>query len=329
MADASIRSGLYRSVLVIGAETYSRIIDPEDRDTAVIFGDGAGAVLYRRGDAAEPGAVHGVELGSDGDGADLVAIAAGGSRLPNVFPDMPRDLRFFRMNGREVFRLAIRRMTASADAVLGRVGWSADELDCFIGHQANQRILDAVADRLGVPAERRFGNIREVGNTAAASVPLALAHAVAAHAARPGGRALLTAFGGGLTWGSIALTWPDARPVELPPDPGPRSPSSRPPASNTWRSRVRRHRSRGSLRACQHPVEQPVRRRPRRHRAEREPGGSGDRLARRRRTARHRAGTHAGRAEMEMADLQLTVGELADRISGAVTAAPTAPEDSA
>jgi len=220
VADASIRSGLYRSVLVIGAETYSRIIDPEDRDTAVIFGDGAGAVLYRRGDAAEPGAVHGVELGSDGGGADLVAIAAGGSRLPNMFPDMPRDLRFFRMNGREIFRLAIRRMTASADAVLGKVGWSAGELDCFIGHQANQRILDAVADRLGVPAERRFGNIREVGNTAAASIPLALAHAVAAQAARPGGRALLTAFGGGLTWGSIALTWPDARPVELPPDPG-------------------------------------------------------------------------------------------------------------
>lgn len=239
VADAVIRSGLYRSVLVIGAETYSRIIDPEDRDTAVIFGDGAGAVLYRSGDPAEPGAVHGVELGSDGGGADLVAIAAGGSRLPNVFPDMPRDLRFFRMNGREVFRLAIRRMTASAEAVLRKVGWPAGELDAFIGHQANQRILDAVAERLGVPAERRFGNIREVGNTAAASVPLALAHAAAASAAPVGGRTLLTAFGGGLTWGSIALTWPEARPVALaastrpdpleepcPPSSDPRQPTS-------------------------------------------------------------------------------------------------------
>ena len=220
VADAVIRSGLYRSVLVIGAETYSRIIDPEDRDTAVIFGDGAGAVLFRRGAAAEPGAVHGVELGSDGGGSDLVAIAAGGSRLPDTSPDLPRDLRFFRMNGREVYRLAVRRMTASAHAVLDRVGWPAGQLDGFIGHQANQRILDAVAERLGVPAERTFGNIREVGNTAAASVPLALAHAVARRAAPVGGRTLLTAFGGGLTWGSIALTWPDVRPVELPPDPG-------------------------------------------------------------------------------------------------------------
>ncbi|HTJ68936.1 MAG TPA: beta-ketoacyl-ACP synthase III [Actinospica sp.] len=228
MADAVIRSGLYRSVLVIGAETYSRIIDPEDRDTAVIFGDGAGAVLYRRGDADEPGAVHGVELGSDGSGADLVAIAAGGSRLPNVFPDMPRDLRFFRMTGREVFRLAIRRMTASAEALLAQVGWPAAELDGFIGHQANQRILDAVANRLGIPAERRFGNIGTVGNTAAASIPLALADAAASQAAQPGGRTLLTAFGGGLTWGSIALTWPAARPVELPPHAAARIPSPRP-----------------------------------------------------------------------------------------------------
>ena len=220
VADAVIRSGLYRSVLVIGAETYSRIIDPEDRDTAVIFGDGAGAVLYRRGGATEPGAVHGVELGSDGAGSDLVAIAAGGSRLPDTSPEMSRDLRFFRMSGREVYRHAVRRMTASANAVLEQVGWPAGQLEGFVGHQANQRILDAVADRLGIPPERRFGNIHEVGNTAAASVPLALAHAVAQRAAPVGGRALLTAFGGGLTWGSIALTWPDVRPIELPPDPG-------------------------------------------------------------------------------------------------------------
>jgi 3-oxoacyl-[acyl-carrier-protein] synthase-3 len=220
VADAFIRSGQYRSVLVIGAETYSTIIDPEDRESAVIFGDGAGAVLYRRGESAEPGAVHGVELGSDGGGADLIAIAAGGSRQPEVTVDTPGDLRYFRMRGREVYRHAVHGMTASADAVLGRVGWSAERLDGFIGHQANQRILDAVADRLGVPAESRFGNIREVGNTAAASIPLALADAVAARLAPVGGRTLLTAFGGGLTWGSIALTWPDVRPVALPPDPG-------------------------------------------------------------------------------------------------------------
>jgi 3-oxoacyl-[acyl-carrier-protein] synthase-3 len=186
----------------------------------VIFGDGAGAVVYRRGNAAEPGAVHGVELGSDGGGADLIAIAAGGSRQPNVTADTPAELRYFRMRGREVYRHAVHGMTASADAVLKRVGWPAERLDGFIGHQANQRILDAVADRLGVPPGSRFGNIREVGNTAAASIPLALADAVARRAAPIGGRTLLTAFGGGLTWGSIALTWPDVRPVALPPDPG-------------------------------------------------------------------------------------------------------------
>jgi 3-oxoacyl-[acyl-carrier-protein] synthase-3 len=218
VADAIIRGGQYRSVLVIGAETYSTIIDPEDRESAVIFGDGAGAVLYRRGNAAEPGAVHGVELGSDGGGSDLIAIAAGGSRQPNVTTDTPAELRYFRMRGREVYRHAVHGMTASADAVLKRVGWPAERLDGFIGHQANQRILDAVADRLGVPAGSRFGNIREVGNTAAASIPLALADAVTRQAAPIGGRTLLTAFGGGLTWGSIALTWPDVRPVALPPD---------------------------------------------------------------------------------------------------------------
>jgi 3-oxoacyl-[acyl-carrier-protein] synthase-3 len=218
VADSFIRGELYRSVLVIAAETYSTIIDPEDRESAVIFGDGAGAVLLRRGDAAEPGAVHGVELGADGSGADLIAIAAGGSRLPKATADTPNELRYFRMRGREVYRQAVHGMTASADAVLKQVGWPAERLDGFIGHQANQRILDAVADRLGVPAGSRFGNIREVGNTAAASVPLALADAVARQAAPVGGRTLLTAFGGGLTWGSIALTWPDVRPVHLPPD---------------------------------------------------------------------------------------------------------------
>lgn len=220
VADAVIRSGLYRSVLVIGAETYSRIIDPEDRDTAVIFGDGAAAAFFRGGAAGEPGAVRAVELGSDGAGADLIAVASGGSRMPDTGADMPRDLRFFRMRGREVYRLAVRRMTASATAVLERAAWKAEDLDGFIGHQANQRILDAVAERLGVPAHARLGNIRAVGNTAAASIPLALADA-AAHAAVPvGGRTLLTAFGGGLTWGTIALTWPDAHPVQLPPSRG-------------------------------------------------------------------------------------------------------------
>jgi 3-oxoacyl-[acyl-carrier-protein] synthase III len=220
-AAALIGSGMYASVLVIGAETYSRIIDPLDRDTAVIFGDGAGAALLRRGDGAEPGAVLAVDLGSDGEGSDLVAIAAGGSRSPyldgTTTTTTPRELRHFRMNGREVYAHAVRRMTASSQAVLERAGWTAGQLAGFIGHQANQRILDAVADRLAIAPDKRFGNIREVGNTAAASIPLALADAAARQAVKPGGRTLLTAFGGGLTWGSIALTWPCVLPVAYEP----------------------------------------------------------------------------------------------------------------
>lgn len=206
--DAWIRSGAARTVLVIGAETYSTIIDPADRNTAIIFGDGAGAVVLRQGESTEPGVVAAVDLGSDGSGADHVMIEAGGSRWPD--PEGREELaaRTLRMKGREVYGHAVRRMTTSAQRVLGRLEWPVESVGAFIGHQANQRILDSVADRLGIEAAHRFGNIQDVGNTAAASIPLVLADIVATGQVRPGTRTLLTAFGGGLTWGSVALTWP-------------------------------------------------------------------------------------------------------------------------
>ncbi|MCC2274029.1 beta-ketoacyl-ACP synthase 3 [Streptomyces sp. ET3-23] len=212
IAGAMVTAGLCARPLVVGAETYSAVIDPTDRDTAVLFGDGAGAVLLRGGERAEPGAVAAVDLGADGAGCDLIAIAAGGSRLPGTTPRLSRESRYFRMRGREVYGHAVRRMTESSLAVLDRAGWPPGSVEAFIGHQANQRILDAVADRVGIAPRHRHGNIGEVGNTAAASLPLALAHAAARHAVRPGARTLLTAFGGGLTWGSVALTWPAAEP---------------------------------------------------------------------------------------------------------------------
>jgi 3-oxoacyl-[acyl-carrier-protein] synthase-3 len=217
-ASALVRAGICARPLVIGAEVYSSIIDPLDRDTAVIFGDGAGAVLLCGASREEPGAVHGVDLGSDGSGSDLIAIAAGGSRCPVVGGELPRDQRYFRMRGREVFRHAVQRMTASSQAVLERADWPSHSVRAFIGHQANQRILDAVGNRLGIKGEYRFGNLAEVGNTAAASIPLALADTLARGAVRPGERSLFTAFGGGLAWGSIALTWPDVVPLHLPPE---------------------------------------------------------------------------------------------------------------
>ena len=214
VATGMVRSGLCERPLVIGAETYSTIVDPHDRDTAVVFGDGAGAVLLRAGAQGqrEPGEVIAWDLGADGAGSDLISITAGGSSTPDSGAELPRDERFLRMRGREVYAHAVRRMTQSSRTALGRAGWEPSALGAFIGHQANQRILDTVGDRLGVPPRHRYGNIRDVGNTASASVPLALADTAAHAQVEPGTPTLLTAFGGGLTWGSIALTWPTARP---------------------------------------------------------------------------------------------------------------------
>ncbi|WP_369191897.1 beta-ketoacyl-ACP synthase III [Streptomyces sp. R08] len=220
VASAVLMAGTYDSVLLVAAETYSTIVDPHDRGTAVIFGDGAGAAYLIRGHRADPGALVHFDLGSDGTGSDLITIPAGGSSSPYTEAS-PRQDRYFRMRGREVYARAVRQMAASSRAVLGRAGWSTDSVAAFVAHQANQRILDSVADRLGIPPDRCHGNLRDVGNTAAASLPLALADTAARDAVRPGARTLLTAFGGGLTWGSIAMTWPQAKPVRHPPHPRP------------------------------------------------------------------------------------------------------------
>ncbi|MET9348834.1 beta-ketoacyl-ACP synthase III [Streptomyces termitum] len=200
VATAMVRAGTCASVLVVGAERYSAIVDPEDRSTAVIFGDGAGAVLVERGgDPAGRGAVLHTELGSDGTGEDLITV--------------PPGERYLRMEGREVYTRAVPAMVGSARRVAEAVGWLPGDIDAFVGHQANLRILEAVAKRLDLPPERVVANIEDVGNTAAASIPLALAWAADRGRLAPGDRVVLTAFGGGLTWGSAALLWPDVRPV--------------------------------------------------------------------------------------------------------------------
>ncbi|MFL6113390.1 MAG: beta-ketoacyl-ACP synthase III [Catenulispora sp.] len=193
-AAGAIGTGLADSALVIGAEVFTSLIDPADRGTAVIFGDGAGAVLLRAGDAGEPGALLGFDLGSDGEGVDLITVPEAGGH--------------FTMAGRKVFTRAVTHMAGSARTVLDRVGWDAGSVDWFVGHQANLRILNSTAEALGVDPERVVVHLDEVGNTSAASVPLALAASAAAGRLRAGDRVLLSAFGGGLTWGSAALTWP-------------------------------------------------------------------------------------------------------------------------
>ncbi|MFJ5231270.1 beta-ketoacyl-ACP synthase 3 [Kitasatospora sp. NPDC088391] len=211
-ADALIRAGACRRPLVIGADTYSTIVDPTDRDTAAIFGDGAGAVLLAAAAPGTPGELRATDLGSDGGGAALITVAAGGARHPDR-QRLDPGAHWFRMQGRAVYGQAVRHLTASAGRALDRAGWKPADLGAFVAHQANQRILDAVAERLALPAAARFGNLRDLGNTAAASIPLVLADDGPQRALAPGAPTLLTAFGGGLTWASVALTWPAAHPV--------------------------------------------------------------------------------------------------------------------
>ncbi|MEU5366086.1 beta-ketoacyl-ACP synthase III [Streptomyces sp. NPDC005925] len=208
-----IAAGTAHGVLVIGAETYSSILDPADRSTRAIFGDGAGAVVLRAGEPDEPGALGPLVLGSDGTGSDLIRVPSGGSRDPVRPGHADRADPYFRMAGSKVFRNAVERMAEASQEAATRAGWTLQDIDVFVVHQANLRIMNAVADQMRLPRSRFPVHLDRVGNTAAASIPLALADAVTTGALRPGQRTALAAFGGGLTWGAATLTWPDITPV--------------------------------------------------------------------------------------------------------------------
>ncbi|WP_037772963.1 beta-ketoacyl-ACP synthase III [Streptomyces sclerotialus] len=207
-AAGFIATGLADRVLLIAAETFTTLLDPEDRATVPIFGDGAGAMVLRRGSASEPGAIGRVVLGSDGEHSDLIAVEAGGSRQRSAGRPAAEEQTYFQMQGRKVFRHAVERMSAAAITATEAAGWRMDEVDRLVAHQANARITAAVASELGLPADRRAQNIEQVGNTAGASVPILLAQAAADGSLAPGHRVLLTAFGGGLTWGAATVLWP-------------------------------------------------------------------------------------------------------------------------
>ena len=196
-------------VLVIGADVFSAILNPGDRTTRAIFGDGAGAVVLRAGNVHDVGAIGPFTLGSDGGGSDLITVRAGGSRMPYGVDDSSKSDQYFVMQGQSVYRQAVEKMAQSTTHVLELAEWSVSMVDWLVCHQANRRILNSVAARIGISVERCLSNIDEVGNTAAASIPLALAHGVECEALRPGDRVALTAFGGGLTWGSTLLRWPE------------------------------------------------------------------------------------------------------------------------
>ncbi len=205
MAANAVRSGAAEHVLVIGAETLSRITDWTDRNTCVLFGDGAGAVVVSA--CAERCGVLATELGSDGSGGQLLIMPAGGSRAPASHETVSSGGHFIKMNGREVFRFATTQMPRAAEAVARKAGWEVADLGLIIPHQANTRIIESAAKRLNVPLEKFFINLERYGNTSAASIPIALCEAIAAGRVKPGDRFVTVGFGAGLTWAAAAIEW--------------------------------------------------------------------------------------------------------------------------
>jgi 3-oxoacyl-[acyl-carrier-protein] synthase-3 len=200
-----VRSGMYRNVLVVGVEVLSRFIDWTDRSTCVLFGDGAGAVLLSASD--EPGGLLGLEMMSDGTGAEAIIIPAGGSACPVSPQTAAGNGHFIHMAGADVYRYATRQLAESTLAAVRDAGIGLDDIDQFIYHQANLRIINSVGKQLGIPDDKVFVNIEKYGNTSAASVPMALVEAVAAGRVKPGDKLLMAAFGAGYTAGSAVVQW--------------------------------------------------------------------------------------------------------------------------
>jgi 3-oxoacyl-[acyl-carrier-protein] synthase-3 len=198
LASSLVSTGMNKNVLVTGSETLSRILDWEDRATCVLFGDGAGAVVVSAGQYAEFDPQY--VLGSDGSGAQALCLPAGGSRMPAREETVRDRLHFVRMAGPEVFRFATRVVGEATQQVLAKAGLRADDIDLFIPHQANTRIIDAAVRRLAMREDRVFINIDRYGNTSSASIPIALCEAEERGLLQPGSRVLMVGFGAGLTW---------------------------------------------------------------------------------------------------------------------------------
>jgi 3-oxoacyl-[acyl-carrier-protein] synthase III len=197
-AYGMLASGLSRRALVVGGDVLSKILDFEDRSTLVLFGDGAGAVVM---EPVERGGFLGFELGADGGGGGSLWLPGSGSRH---FDDPESQIK---MNGREVYKFATRVLIASAQKLLDEVGMTVDDVDVYVPHQANIRIIDHAARKLGFPPEKVVVNVQKYGNTSSGSIPLALADAAADGMLKPGSKVLMTGMGAGLTWGSGLIEW--------------------------------------------------------------------------------------------------------------------------
>ncbi len=206
IGSSMLEAGRLQHVLVIGAETLSRLVDPLDRGTCILFGDAAAAFVLSASPDDGPG-ILGWELGCDGSGAGLLELPAGGSRLPTSAETVANREHFIKMQGPEVFRRAVRIVIESAKTTLDRSGFTVDDVTWFAPHQANARIIEAAAARLDIPMERTLVNIDRYGNTSAASIPLVLAEAADDGRIADGDLVLLSGFGAGLTWGSALIRW--------------------------------------------------------------------------------------------------------------------------
>jgi 3-oxoacyl-[acyl-carrier-protein] synthase III len=204
-ATSFVRSGMYRNVLVVGVEILSRFLDWSDRSTCVLFGDGAGAVLLQGSD--QPGGMLGFDLFSDGGGCEGIIMPAGGSVRPASHETVDARQHTLRMLGSEVYKYATRQMGESALAALRDAGLTVDDIDQFVFHQANLRIIHSVQKQFGIPDAKTFVNIEKYGNTSAASVPMALVEAIGSGRVKAGDRILMVAFGAGYTAGGAVVEW--------------------------------------------------------------------------------------------------------------------------
>ncbi|MFF2907703.1 beta-ketoacyl-ACP synthase III [Paenibacillus sp. NPDC057934] len=200
-----IQNGMYNNALIIGADTLSRITDYTDRNTCVLFGDGAGAVII--GEVPEGRGFQSFDLGAEGSGGDLLKQEAGGSRLPASQSTVEDKKHYIYMNGREVFKFAVRIMGTATERVLTKAGLAKEDVDLFVPHQANIRIIQSAMQRLDLPAEKCVINVDRYANTSAASIPLALVEAAEEGRMKEGDKVLMVGFGGGLTWGASVLVW--------------------------------------------------------------------------------------------------------------------------
>lgn len=205
MGAQAIRTGSVKNVLVIGAETLSRLTNFNDRNTCILFGDGAGAFVLQASE--KPGGIMSGVLHSDGSGGDLLTVPAGGSKHPASDITLHTGMHFIHMDGREVFRFATRVMAQATLEAVEKSGWKAEDLALIVPHQANYRIIEAAARGLKMPMEKFMVNLDRYGNTSTASIPIAVVEAIQTGKLHPGNKVVFVGFGAGLTWGALAVEW--------------------------------------------------------------------------------------------------------------------------